>query len=125
MRYQKEPSKEQTETLLDALRYALESGNEFMVIADLGEAAIHAGSGRESLLEFVVSCMMANDETAQLILNCAMNFMANKIMHDVCDKCEKAEACGKKQKMCDPEEVFNLIKTDLEKALNFTKSGLN
>ena len=125
MKYQKNPSKEQSETLLEALRYALESGNEFMVIADLGESAVHAGSGHESLLEFVVSCMMANEETAQLILNCAMNFMANKIMHDVCDKCEKAETCGKKKKMCNPEEVFDMIKNDLQEAIKLTKSGLN
>ena len=125
MRFQENPSKEQSETLLEALRYALESGNEFMVIADLGETAVHAGSGRESLLEFVVGCMMANEETAQLIMNCAMNFMANKILNDVCGNCEKAEACKKKDKACNPEEVFNIIKTDIEKVLKMTKAGLN
>ena len=125
MKFQEKPSKEQSETLLEALRYALESGNEFMVIADLGETALHAGSGKESLLEFVVGCMMSNDETAQLIMNCAMNFIANKIMQDVCGKCEKAETCTKKKKMCNPEEVFDMIKTDLAEAIKLTKSGLN
>lgn len=125
MRFQENPSKEQSETLLEALKYALESGNEFMVIADLGETALHAGSGKESLLEFVVNCMMSNEETAQLIMNCAMNFLSNKIMQDVCANCEKAEACRKKDKACDPEEVFNMIKTDLAAAIKLTKSGLN
>lgn len=125
MKYQKEPTADQIKTLLDALRFAMKNGNDFMVIADLGENGVSAGSGRMSLVEFLVNCMMANGETAELFINVVMNFLSNKILQDVCGNCDKSEACRKKQSSCDPENLYSDIQAQLELALKRTKSSMN
>jgi hypothetical protein len=125
MKYQKAPSEAQIETLLQLLRIAMKNGNDFFVMADLETAALNAGSGKMDLLEFMVSCMLANGETAELLVNVVMNFLSNKILQDVCGNCNKSDSCQKKEANCDPEHLFADIKTQVEMALKLTKIGKN
>ena len=125
MRYQKEPSQAQIESMLQALRCAMQHGNSFFVMADLNNNALTAGSSRMSLVEFMVNCMMADGETAELLLNAVMNYISNTILQDVCGKCDKSEVCGKKQSSCDPENLFGDIKSQLEVAMKLMKFGKN
>ena len=125
MRYQKNPTEAQIEDLIKALRFALKNGNEFLVIADLGHHAFNAGSGKLSLVEFIVRCMMADGRTAELFINVVMNYMSNRIMQDLCDKCDKASSCKEREDHCDPENLYSDLKAQLELALKLTKSGMN
>ncbi len=125
MKYQKEPSQAQNESMLQALRCAMQHGNNFFVMADLNNNALTAGSSRMPLVEFMVNCMMADSETAELLLNAVMNFISNKILQDVCGNCDKSENCHKKQNHCDPENLFGDIKSQLEVAMKLMKFGKN
>lgn len=125
MRYQKEPTAAQTESMMQALRFAMKNGNEFMIMADIGPNALTAGSGRLSLVEFMVKCMIADQQTAELFINVVMNFMSNKILNELCGNCDKADICEKRENNCDPETLYSDIQAQLELALKLTKSGMN
>ena len=94
-------------------------------MADLDSCALNAGSGKMKLLEFMVNCMMANKETAEFLINVVMNYISNRVLQDVCGNCDKSAACKKKEANCDPENLFDDIKTQLEMALKLTKAGMN
>ena len=96
-----------------------------MVMADIGPQALSAGSGRLSLVEFMVTCMIADQQTAELLINVVMNFISNKILNDMCGKCDKEDTCEKRENNCDPETLYSDIKAQLELALKLTKSGMN
>lgn len=125
MKYESHFEPGQIEMLTNALRCAMQSNRPLFVMMDLGENAISVGSGKKSLVEFVVNCMMSSPETADLLINVVMNYISNRILQDVCGNCDKSEACGKKQSSCDPENLYGDIKSQLEVAMKLMKIGKN
>ncbi len=125
MKYQKAPSDAQINSLLQALRIAMKNKNEFFVMADLNPHALTAGSAKLDLLAFMVKCMSANDEIAELLINVVTNFIANKILNDLCSHCDKADSCEKQKTKCNPENLYSDITSHLEAAIKLTKPGLN
>ena len=106
MRYQKEPSDAQIEALLQALRVAMKNKNQFFVMADLKPHALSAGSSKIDLIEFMVRCMAANEEVSEFLINVVMNYMANKILNDLCGQCEKIDSCHKKANHPDQRQLL-------------------
>ncbi len=92
---------------------------------DLGPNALSVGSGKTQLIEFLVNCMMSSQETADVFLNAVMNYISNRILQDVCDGCDKSKTCEKKESNCDPENLYDEIKSQLEMAMKLTKVGKN
>jgi hypothetical protein len=96
----KRPNANEVDLILNELRKALEAGRAFLVMAEMPGNAMAAGSGRKKLVPFMVGCMMANEYTADLIMNAAMNFIREKIEDEVCNDCDKINECTKIAEMC-------------------------
>ena len=94
------PHPNEINLILQELRKALEDGRAFLVMAEMPGNAIAAGSGRKKLVPFMVSCMKANEYTADLIMNAALNFIRTKIEDEICKDCDKIDECTKIAEMC-------------------------
>jgi hypothetical protein len=121
----KKPSKKEIELLTNSLRTAIEADREFIVIAELKDNALSAGSGRKTLIPFLVGCMMANRETADLVMNAAVNYVRAKIEDGLCKDCPGKDDCERLEDLCDMAKTDSTLKKELELLESLMQPGKN
>ena len=121
----KTPSKQDIDLIVYSLRKAIESGHQFMVIADLGGNALTAGSTHKKLIPFLVGCMMANNETADLVMNAAVNFIRAKIEDGLCKDCPGKGECKRLEDLCDEAKNQPTFKKELDLLESLLQPGKN
>ena len=84
-----------------------------------------AGSGKENLLPFIVGTMMSNPQTADLIMNAALNFIREKMSDEMCSDCEKKADCKRISEVCDTPDLIKKMKEGLSDFENMIKSSKN
>lgn len=121
----KKPTKAEIDFLLKQIKEAIENGRNFFIMAEMRDNAMGAGSGRKDLIPFVVSCMMANKGTADLILNAAINYVRTKVQDELCKDCPGKKDCEKLEEICDEAKVDTSLKKELDLLQSLMKPGKN
>lgn len=114
MEYKLNPNAAQKTELLKALKAVLDKGNDFAIMLDLDTHALMAGSDRMRLVEFLATCMLVDEDTAQLLMNAVLNYILNKLNVEGCDSCPAREGCDgvkkAKQRECGDEALVHTLK---------------
>lgn len=125
MNTQKKVTQQEIEVLLRFLKKAIQGNLAFVVMAEGRGNAMTAGSGKKELIPFLVGCMMSNPETADLIMNTALNFIREKMSEEVCGDCEKKGECRRIKEMCDTPDLMKKMKQGIVDLENMIKSSMN